>query len=248
MLTDAQGKLVQRYHHSPFGQVLEGGDAKNRYGFSGKESFDDGKLLDFGPRMMGPEAGRFLGPDPLELSSFRPQSLNRYLYVRNNPLSTLDISGEAAIEEILECGVDADMSQLWDPGDEAAPEVGAAIAESEGEGTQGYEGAKATPTAVPTLTATPNASRPEITVENFDWGAPSGPGPDPGALIVTLGATVSRGYGVELLGIGVVAFAEPIGWIGIGVSLLPILPVPSYARRPDPSYVGPTVTPTRLPY
>lgn len=126
---DAAGSLLghnrQRYHHSPFGQVLEGGDAKNRYGFSGKESFDDGKLLDFGPRMMGPEAGRFLGPDPLEPELATPQSLNRYLYVRNNPLSDSDLCGEMSAQE----AVDWLYSDILEPLDELAP-AAAPIAEA----------------------------------------------------------------------------------------------------------------------
>ncbi len=40
-----------------------------------------------------PELGRFLSADPVVQAPFNPQTLNRYSYVLNNPLSFTDPSG-----------------------------------------------------------------------------------------------------------------------------------------------------------
>ncbi|MES9937204.1 MAG: RHS repeat-associated core domain-containing protein [Sedimenticola sp.] len=44
-------------------------------------------------RVYDPELGRFLSADPHVQSFANPQSLNRYSYVLNNPLSYTDPSG-----------------------------------------------------------------------------------------------------------------------------------------------------------
>jgi len=44
-------------------------------------------------RYYSPTAGRFLSVDPGSYSLFKPQSWNRYGYVRNNPLNTTDPTG-----------------------------------------------------------------------------------------------------------------------------------------------------------
>ncbi len=144
-LTDAQGALVQRYHYLPFGEVMEGLDAKNPYGFGGKEGFAEGKLLDFGPRLMGPQAGRFLGPDPVEGRIFGPQKLNRYRYCQNNPLSDTDLSGEYSWLEFKQ-----DAADVWnalttlsiDPAPAQASTQGNELAEQEGAAVAGVDEAQ----------------------------------------------------------------------------------------------------------
>lgn len=48
-------------------------------------------------RVYDPEIGRFLSADPLIQAPFNPQSLNRYAYVLNNPLSLTDPTGFYAV-------------------------------------------------------------------------------------------------------------------------------------------------------
>jgi hypothetical protein len=50
-------------------------------------------LYDYGARFYDPALGRFLQPDSIVPSPTDPQSLNRYSYVRNNPLNLIDPSG-----------------------------------------------------------------------------------------------------------------------------------------------------------
>jgi hypothetical protein len=44
--------------------------------------------------------GRFLSPDPLVQAPYHAQSLNRYSYVWNNPLSLVDPSGFWTVDDI----------------------------------------------------------------------------------------------------------------------------------------------------
>ncbi|MGB9873270.1 MAG: RHS repeat-associated core domain-containing protein, partial [Anaerolineae bacterium] len=50
-------------------------------------------LYDYQARFYHPVLGRFLQPDPLVPEPGNPQALNRYAYVRNNPLKYTDPSG-----------------------------------------------------------------------------------------------------------------------------------------------------------
>jgi RHS repeat-associated protein len=66
-----------------------------RHGFTGHEMIG-GKsmgLIHMNGRVMDSVTGRFLSPDPYVQFPFDGQSLNRYSYVRNNPLSVTDPSG-----------------------------------------------------------------------------------------------------------------------------------------------------------
>jgi RHS repeat-associated protein len=61
--------------------------------FTGKERDSESGLDMFGARYFGSSLGRFMSPDPLGGHNEDPQTLNRYAYVRNNPLSLTDPTG-----------------------------------------------------------------------------------------------------------------------------------------------------------
>jgi len=61
--------------------------------FTGKERDSESGLDNFGARYMGSSPGRFMSPDPMGGHLTDPQTLNRYAYVRNNPLSLTDPTG-----------------------------------------------------------------------------------------------------------------------------------------------------------
>src|SRR3954468_18557208 len=68
--------------------------------FTGKERDPESGLDYFGARYYGSALGRFTSPDwsdkpeALPYTDFSdPQTLNRYVYVRNNPLSKADVDG-----------------------------------------------------------------------------------------------------------------------------------------------------------
>jgi RHS repeat-associated protein len=66
--------------------------AANR-GFTGHEHYDLFELIDMNGRIYDPILGRFSSPDAFIQEALNLQSLNRYSYVGNNPLSYTDPSG-----------------------------------------------------------------------------------------------------------------------------------------------------------
>ncbi|RYZ86406.1 MAG: hypothetical protein EOP04_13960, partial [Proteobacteria bacterium] len=66
---------------------------KNRFGFTGQEELDAVDFVHMNGRVYDPTFGRFLSPDPFIQSPDNLQSMNRYSYVWNNPLTNTDPSG-----------------------------------------------------------------------------------------------------------------------------------------------------------
>jgi RHS repeat-associated protein len=63
--------------------------------FTGKERDAESGLDNFGARYMSSQYGRFMTPDPSNLSVdfWLPQTWNRYSYALNNPLTVVDRNG-----------------------------------------------------------------------------------------------------------------------------------------------------------
>jgi RHS repeat-associated protein len=61
--------------------------------FTGKERDYESNLDNFGARYDASSLGRFTSPDPLAGHTEDPQTLNRYAYVRNNPINLTDPTG-----------------------------------------------------------------------------------------------------------------------------------------------------------
>ncbi len=62
-------------------------------GYTGHEQLDSVGLIHMNGRVYDPQLGRFLSADPFVQQPKNFQSLNRYTYVQNNPLSYTDPSG-----------------------------------------------------------------------------------------------------------------------------------------------------------
>jgi RHS repeat-associated protein len=62
-------------------------------GFTAHEHLDNLDLIHMNGRVYDPHLGRFISADPFVSSPYDGQSLNRYSYVWNNPLSFVDPSG-----------------------------------------------------------------------------------------------------------------------------------------------------------
>jgi RHS repeat-associated protein len=90
-LTNHQGTELARVLYKPFGAAV--GGAPPTFGFTGQRFEAEVGLYDYGARWYDPVLGRFLSPDSLVPEPGDPQSLNRYAYVRNSPLSRIDPSG-----------------------------------------------------------------------------------------------------------------------------------------------------------
>ncbi len=78
------------------------------YKFTGKERDAESNLDNFGARYFGSSMGRFMSPDPLAGHTEDPQTLNRYVYVRDNPLSLTDPTG---LDFYLSCQKASDTCQ-----------------------------------------------------------------------------------------------------------------------------------------
>lgn len=63
------------------------------YKFTGKERDLETGSDDFGARYLRSNMGRFMSPDPLGGGLLDPQTLNKYSYVRNNPINLTDPTG-----------------------------------------------------------------------------------------------------------------------------------------------------------
>lgn len=104
MIVDKSGSLasVKRHDYLPFGEELlagTGGRAQGYVGDSVRQKFtgyerDAETGLNFAQaRYQSSIQGRFISVDPLGGGIKNPQSLNRYVYVLNNPLRLVDPSG-----------------------------------------------------------------------------------------------------------------------------------------------------------
>ena len=118
VVTDGLGRTIQETDYRPFGSVLKGGGS--RFTFGGKEK-DSSGLMYFGARYYSPTFGKFTQPDTIIQDIYDPQSLNRYAYARNNPLSNIDPSGNFVlpllafplISGTITAGVDVIMQILY---------------------------------------------------------------------------------------------------------------------------------------
>lgn len=101
VVTDGTGVLVEHTEHLPYGAISRteranaqtGQPANPPFGFTGQRQDTTSGLILFPARAYDPELGRFLQPDPFVQDPSDPQTLNRYSYVRNNPVNLVDPSG-----------------------------------------------------------------------------------------------------------------------------------------------------------
>lgn len=103
-VTNSSGQKVAEYNYDAWGKRrnLDGSAQAitfalngSRYdrGFTGHEHIDLFGLINMNGRVYDPVIGRFLSADPFFEDITDYQSMNRYSYVRNNPLNNTDPSG-----------------------------------------------------------------------------------------------------------------------------------------------------------
>lgn len=122
--TAVSGTLCESITSLPFGdgEATTGscGDPSTRH-FTGKMRDSESNLDDFGARYYSSNLGRFMSPDPTILSATlsNPQTWNRYGYVLNNPMSSVDTNGKwttgehnAIIDDVFSNMSDQDRSIL----------------------------------------------------------------------------------------------------------------------------------------
>lgn len=100
-ITDGAGTVIERQNYDAWGKQrtsdwrsINGAiTSVVRRGYTGHEQLDEVGLIHMNGRVYDPTIGRFLSPDPFVQAPEFSQSLNRYTYVLNNPLSLTDPSG-----------------------------------------------------------------------------------------------------------------------------------------------------------
>jgi RHS repeat-associated protein len=92
-LLDTTGQIETNYAYDPFGVPVVAGDASNPYQFTGEAWDAEVGLLYLRARYYQPEVGRFITKDPWIGEDQRPGTLNRYVYVTNNPVNLVDPAG-----------------------------------------------------------------------------------------------------------------------------------------------------------
>ena len=84
-------KNVVSKSYSPFGELLT--KQTSGFGYNGEYYNAATGMIYLRARFYEPEMNRFGQKDLLRGSAFAPQSLNRYLYVQNDPMNLIDTSG-----------------------------------------------------------------------------------------------------------------------------------------------------------
>jgi RHS repeat-associated protein len=112
VVTDEQGKVVERHDYLPFGEEWTTGPCAANPGvaegqtrkFTGKERDEETGLDYFGARYYSAPTARFTTVDPVldqKAALVDPQQWNRYAYARNNPLKFTDPDGRHPVLIVL---------------------------------------------------------------------------------------------------------------------------------------------------
>ena len=109
--TDGDGDLVGRARYEPFGTPAPG-EIPGDHGFAGEWSDPHSGLVYLRARFYHPGIRRFLSPDPLPVSIYRPADLNRYAYARSDPLNLVDPTGAISMT-LCELTVGLTIQSLW---------------------------------------------------------------------------------------------------------------------------------------
>jgi RHS repeat-associated protein len=94
MVSDGSISTIFSSNYKPFG-ALYGSTGSETFTYTGKPFDLTTGLYYFGARFYLPTIQRFISEDSLAGTAIDPQSLNRYVYARNNPLTITDSTGHA---------------------------------------------------------------------------------------------------------------------------------------------------------
>jgi len=94
VVTNSSGTVVGEQRYYPFGETrLTTGSIFTDQLFTGQREMTGLGIYHFNARFYSPKLGRFLSADTIVPNVANPQDLNRFAYVRNNPLRYTDPSG-----------------------------------------------------------------------------------------------------------------------------------------------------------
>lgn len=93
-LTDSSGTITDSYSYNSFGELLSrSGSSNNTYLYTGQKYDQTTGFYYLRARYMDPSTGRFTSRDLYDGSLMEPQSLHKYAYCKNNPITYYDPTG-----------------------------------------------------------------------------------------------------------------------------------------------------------
>lgn len=102
VITDSIGNSAQQLYYYPYGEIKTNtGSDITKHKFTDQEYDAETGLYYYGARYYDPKLARFISADTIVPDPRNPQSLNRYSYVINNPLSYIDPTGHGFWKTLL---------------------------------------------------------------------------------------------------------------------------------------------------
>jgi RHS repeat-associated protein len=118
LLTNLSQCVVDDLDYFPFGKLNPYSPPcpweDTTHKFTGKERDSESNLDNFTARYYSSAQGRFMSPDPTGGHLVNPQSLNKYAYALNNPVSLTDPTG---LDSYLQCSPALDVDGNSVPSD-----------------------------------------------------------------------------------------------------------------------------------
>jgi RHS repeat-associated protein len=97
------GTAADAYTYDVFGAIrTQSGSSSNYWLFTGEQRDSDSEFYYLRARYYDPATGRFLSQDPWAGLTIVPQSLNRYVYVLNNPGLYVDPYGYFGLGDVVD--------------------------------------------------------------------------------------------------------------------------------------------------
>ncbi len=107
-ITNSSGSVVNNYDYDSFGNIkISNVTIQNNFQYVGEQYEPEANLIYLRNRYYDPNTGRFVSKDIIEGAIQKPQTSNPYPYCTNNPVNSIDPSGNDAIEGLLSIGVGA---------------------------------------------------------------------------------------------------------------------------------------------
>jgi len=99
-LTNSGGTITDTYEYDAFGNALvTTGSTPNVYLYRGEQYDSDLGLYYLRARYYNAATGRFMSRDPLDGSTFSPETLHKYLYANGDPANLIDPSGRGPLTD-----------------------------------------------------------------------------------------------------------------------------------------------------
>jgi RHS repeat-associated protein len=114
--TNTSGSAVTQTTYDPYGRSLgpdNPGQSGLWFGYTGANT-DTAGLIHNGQRFYSPDLMRWTQPDPINQPADLGQA-NRYVYVRGDPINSIDPSGTISLSEVVR-GVDETIRSISRPG------------------------------------------------------------------------------------------------------------------------------------